>query len=148
MDSAVEIVGNLTRDPELRMAGSTPVANFSVAVNNRKKNRSGEYEDVVSFFDVTCWQSLAENVAESLTKGTRVMVVGRIEQETWETTEGDKRSKVVIVADDVGPSLRWANASVTRNEKSNGNGQSRPAQTRQAAPTAPAAADYSNEESF
>ena len=70
-----------------------------------------EWEEQVSFFDVTCWAQLAENVAESVPKGSRVVVTGRLEQRSWETQEGDKRSKVEIVADEVGPSLRWATAA-------------------------------------
>jgi single-strand DNA-binding protein len=73
-------------------------------------------EEQVSFFDVTCWRQLAENVAESLVKGTRVIVYGRLEQRSWETNDGERRSKVEIVADDVAPSLRWATAEITRND--------------------------------
>lgn len=119
-DNTVTIVGNLTRDPELRFTpGGAAVANFGVAWN--QKGRDGQ-EDKVSYFDVTCWRQLAENVSDSLTKGSRVVVYGRLDQRSWQTQEGDKRSKVEIVADDVAPSLKWATAELTRNEY-NGPGQ-------------------------
>ncbi len=122
--NVVELIGNLTRDPELRFTPSgAPVANFGLAVNRRWQNRqTNEWEEQVSFFDIVCWRELAENVAESLTKGTRVMVSGRLDQRSWETQEGDKRSKVEVVADEVAPSLRWATAQVTRNERRDGGG--------------------------
>ncbi len=109
----VELTGNATRDPELRFTPSgQPVATFGLAVNRRWQNRqTQQWEEAVSYFDIVCWGQLAENVAESITKGTRLMVTGRLDQRTWETQEGDKRSKVEIVADEVGPSLRWATAS-------------------------------------
>lgn len=119
IDNNVTITGNVTRDPELRFTPSgQAVANFGVAVNRRWQNRqSQEWEEQVSFFDVTCWAQLAENVSETLSKGTRVTVTGRLDQRSWETQDGDKRSKVEIVADDVAISLRFATAEVTRNER-------------------------------
>jgi len=118
-DNTVTIVGNCTRDPELRFTPSgQAVANFGVAVNRRWQNRqTQEWEEATSFFDVSCWQQLAENVAESVQKGTRVVITGRLDQRSWETQDGDKRSKVEIVADDVAPSLRWATADITKNER-------------------------------
>lgn len=115
----VTITGNVTRDPELRFTPSgQAVANFGVAVNRSWQNRqTQEWEEQVSFFDVTCWAQLAENVSETLSKGTRVTVTGRLDQRSWETQDGDKRSKVEIVADDVAISLRFATAEVTRNER-------------------------------
>jgi single-strand DNA-binding protein len=74
----------------------------------------------VSFFDVTCWRDLAEHVAESVGKGNRVVVYGRLDQNTWETKDGDKRSKVRIVADEVAASLRWATANVERAQRTDG----------------------------
>ncbi len=113
-DNTITVVGNITRDPELRFTPSgAAVANFGVAWN--KKGYDGK-EDEVSFFDVTCWRQLAENVSESLTKGSRVVVYGRLEQRSWQTQDGDKRSKIEIIADDVAPSLKWASAQLTRNE--------------------------------
>ncbi len=115
----IDLTGNLTRDPELRYTpGGMPVATFGLAVNLRRQNRqTNEWEDRPSFFDIVCYGSLGENVSETLGRGTRVMVVGRLEQRSWETQEGDKRSKVEVIADEVGPSLRWATADVTKNER-------------------------------
>jgi single-strand DNA-binding protein len=120
--NSITIVGNCTRDPELRFTSSgQAVATFGVAVNRRWQNRqTNEWEEQVSFFDVTCWQQMAENVAESITKGSRVVVTGRLDQRSWETQDGEKRSKVEIVADEIGPSLRYATAQVTRNERRDG----------------------------
>ena len=120
-DNTITVVGNVTRDPELRFTqGGMAVANFGVAWNKRKQD--GEEE--VSFFDVTCFRSLAENVAESITKGTRVVVAGTLSQRSWENQDGEKRSKVEIVADEVAPSLRWASADIRRNEFKGGGGAS------------------------
>ena len=109
----VSIVGNLTRDPELRFTPSgQATASFGVAVNRRWQNRqSQEWEEATSFFDVVCWGQLAENAAQSLTKGARVLVSGRLDQRSWETQEHERRSKIEITADEVAPSLRWATAS-------------------------------------
>ncbi len=114
-DNTVTVIGNVTRDPELRYLNSgTALASFGVAWNNRYKDRNGEQVEDTSFFDVTCWRDLADNVAESISKGDRVIVYGKLEQRSWETQEGDKRSKVEIVADEVAPSLRWATAQVSK----------------------------------
>ena len=113
-DSTVTIVGNITRDPELRFtAGGKGIASFGVAVN-RRWQQNGEWQEKVSFFNVTAWDTLGENIAASLTKGTRVIVTGRLEQREYETKEGEKRNVVEIVADEIGPSLRWARAEVER----------------------------------
>jgi single-strand DNA-binding protein len=113
-DSTVTIVGNITRDPELRFtAGGKGVASFGVAVG-RRYQQNGEWQEKTSFFNVTAWDTLGENIAASLTKGTRVIVTGRLEQREYETKEGEKRSVVEIVADEIGPSLRWARAEVER----------------------------------
>ena len=121
-DSTVTIVGNLTRDPEIRYTtGGAAKASFGVAVSRRWQNRqSQEWEEQTSFFNVVCWREMAENVAESLGKGSRVVVTGRLEQRSWETENGEKRSVVEIVADEIGPSLRWATAQITRNERRGG----------------------------
>ena len=110
------IVGNLTRDPEIRYTrdGQATVT-LGVAANRRWQNReTNEWEESTSFFDVVAWRDLAENVALSLTKGMRVIVTGRLEQRSWETEDGDKRFKVEIVADEVGPALRFATVDVHR----------------------------------
>lgn len=117
MTNSVTIIGNVTRTPELKyLASGTSNASFGVAVN-RRWQKDGEWQEATSFFDVTCWSDLAENVDESIDKGTRVVVTGRLEQRSWETDDGSKRSKVEIVADDVAPSLRWATVEVKRNER-------------------------------
>ena len=134
MDNNVTVTGNATREPELRFTPSgQAVANFGLAVNRRWQNRqTQEWEEAVSFFDVTAWAQLAENAAETISKGTRVTVSGRLDQRSWENQEGEKRSKIEIVADDVAISLKWATADVARNERSTGDGSgagmSQPAQ--------------------
>ena len=149
-DNTVTVVGNLTRDPELRFTNSGQAnASFGVAVNRRWQNRqTQEMEEQVSYFNVVCWREMAENTAESLTKGMRVVVTGRLEQRSWETKEGDKRSVVEIVADEIAPSLRWASAQVTRNERSDGGGgrpAPRPTATTQNEPAAGAGYGYDEE---
>lgn len=123
-DNTVTVTGNITRDPELRFTpGGSAVATFGLAWNRRWQNRqTNETEEQVSFFDVTCWNTLAENVSESLVKGTRVIVNGRMEQRSWETQDGDRRSKIEIIADEVSPSLRWATVEVIKNERRDGGG--------------------------
>ena len=117
MGNTVTIVGNLTRDPELRYTPSgQPNATFGVAVNRRwRDQQTNDWKEQVSFFDVVCWRDLADNASESLTKGTRVIVTGRLDQRSWEDNEGNRHSKVEIVADEVGPSLRWATADIAKN---------------------------------
>lgn len=136
-DNTVTVVGNVTRDPELRFTPSgQAVASFGIAVNRRWQNKSNqEWEEQTSFFDVKCWAQMAENVSESLQRGSRVLVSGRLEQRSWESENGEKRSKIEIVADEVAPSLRWATADVKKNERrdggsgggSQGGGSNRPA---------------------
>ena len=114
--NSVTIVGNVTRDPDLRYTSSgLAVCNFSVASNRRWLNKStNDWEEKVSFFDVTVWADHGQNVAESVLKGDRVVV-------TWETETGDKRTKVEIVADVVAVSLEWATVTeIVKNEKAQG----------------------------
>jgi single-strand DNA-binding protein len=119
-DNTITVVGNVTRDPELRFTqGGMAVANFGIAWN--KKKADGEEE--VSFFNVSCFRQLAENVAESITKGSRVVVYGMLQQRSWDTPDGDRRSAVEIIADDVAPSLKWASAEIRRNEFRGDGGQ-------------------------
>ena len=112
--TSTTIVGNLTRDPEIRYTrDGQATTSLSVAVNRRWQDRTTkEWEESTSFFDVVCWRDLAENVALSLTKGARVVVTGRLEQRSWESDEGEKRSKVEIVADEIGASLRFATVDI------------------------------------
>ena len=115
-ENQIVIVGNLTDDPELRyIPNGSAVANFRVAVSRRVPDGSGGWKDAeTSFFRVNAWRSLAENAAESLTRGASVIVVGRLKQRSWETQEGEKRTVIEIEADEIGPSLRWATAKVER----------------------------------
>jgi len=110
------IVGNLTRDPELKFTSSgLAMGTFGLAVNNRKRDEAGNWVDGdPSFYDVVCWRNLAENVAESLTKGATVIVVGKLRQRSWETDDGSKRSKIEVNADHVGPALNYATAQVVK----------------------------------
>ena len=117
--NSITLVGNITRDPELRFTPSgQATASFGLAVNRVWNDRqTNERKEAVSFFDIVCWREMAENTSESLQKGSRVIVTGRLEQRSWETNDGEKRSKVEVVADEIGPSLRWATAQVTKNER-------------------------------
>jgi single-strand DNA-binding protein len=118
--NSITVVGNITRDPEMRFTPSgVSKVTFGVAVNRSWRNQqSNEWEEQTSFFNVVCWRELADNVGASLKKGTRVVVTGRLEQRSWETEQGEKRSVVEIVADEVGPSLRFATAEVHKVERS------------------------------
>lgn len=152
-DNTVTLVGNVTRDPELRYTtGGRGVASFGLAVNRRYQS-NGEWQEQTSFFDIVAWGTLGENAAESLNKGTRVVVVGRLEQRSWDTQEGDKRSKIEVVADEIGPSLRWAKAQVekvarTGGEGGSGGGAPHPADTSGSGMSRPASAPSYDEEPF
>jgi single-strand DNA-binding protein len=116
MSNAITITGNLTREPEIRYTKEgQATAQLGVAVNRRWQDRTTqEWQEATSFFDVVCWRDLAENVALSLSKGMRVIVTGRLDQRSWETDEGEHRSKVEITADEIGPSLLFATTDVQR----------------------------------
>ncbi len=122
-DTQITIAGNLVDDPELRFTpAGQPVARFRVASTPRfRDNASGEWKDGDSLF-LTCnvWRQAAENVAESLQRGMRVIVQGRLRQRSYETKEGEKRTVYEIEVDDVGPSLRNASAKVTKAQRSSG----------------------------
>ncbi len=121
MSNNVTVVGNLTADPELRFTASgVAMVNLSVADSRRYQDRNGEWQEETSFFRGTCWRDMAENVAESLTKGARVVISGRLKQRTWETNEGEKRSVVELDIQEIGPSLRWATATVTKIPRGDG----------------------------
>ena len=121
-DNTITVVGNLTRDPELKFGQSGRArAVLGIAVSQRWMNRqTNEWEEKTSFFNVVCWAELAENVAESMAKGNRAVVTGRLEQRSWDTPEGEQRSIVEITADEVAPSLRWATAEITRTPRKGG----------------------------
>jgi single-strand DNA-binding protein len=119
--NSVTLIGNLVEDPELRFTPSgVPMARIRVAVNRRWKDNNGDWQEDTGFFGGTVWRDHAENVAESLHKGARVILTGRLEQRSWETQEGEKRSVTEISIDEIGPSLRWATATVNRTAKSGG----------------------------
>lgn len=122
--NTVTLVGNLTDEPELRYTPQgAAVANFRIAVNHRFKDQAGNWQDgETSYFRVNCWRQLAENAAESLARGTRVVVSGRLKMRSWETQEGEKRTVVEIEAEEIGPSLKFATAKVEKSNKSGGNG--------------------------
>ena len=121
-DNTVTVVGTLTRDPELRFTqGAQGVATIGIAVN-RRYQRNNEWVEDTSFFNVTAWGSLAENAASSLSKGSRIIVTGRMQQRSYETQAGEKRSVVEIVADEIGPSLRWATATIEKTQRSDSSG--------------------------
>lgn len=123
-DINVTVVGNIVADPELRFTPSgQPVANFRVASSSRRfDSQSGQWVDGDTMF-ISCniWRQAAENVAESLTKGTRVIVNGRLRQRSFETREGEKRTVMEVDVDEIGPSLRYATAQITRNPREGGN---------------------------
>jgi single-strand DNA-binding protein len=123
-DNTVTLVGNITDDPELRFTPSgRPVANFTVAVNRRYKDNDGTWQDKLDgFFRCNVWADQAENAAESLQKGTRVLVTGRLQQRQWEDNDGNKRSAFEVQVDEVGPSLRWSTAQVQKSQRSGGKG--------------------------
>ena len=111
----ITVVGNLTRDPELRYTPTgSAVVKFGLAVNRSYTNRNGDKVEQTDFFNVVAWRQLGENIAESLKTGARVMVTGRLSSRSWETEDHQKRTSVEIEADEVGPSLRWATAQVTK----------------------------------
>jgi len=124
-DTVITVIGNLTGDPELRFTPSgAAVANFTVASTPRTFDRqSNEWKDGDTLFmRCSIWREAAENVAESLTKGMRVIAQGRLVQRSYETREGEKRTVVELQVDEIGPSLRYASAKVTRAQRSGGGG--------------------------
>jgi single-strand DNA-binding protein len=144
--NSITVVGNLTRDPEMRYTASgISTATFGVAVNRSWRNQqTNEWEERTSFFNIVCWRQLADNVAASLKKGMRVVATGRLEQRSWETQDGEKRSVIEIVADEVGPSLVFATADVHRVERS-GPGEGAPVRNEPAqVPSGGGGNDYSD----
>ena len=125
-DNVITIVGNLTDDPELRYTpNGVAVTNMRVAVNRRiRNNQTNEWDDKLDgFFTVNVWRDHAENVAESLKRGTRVLVQGRLISRSYEDKEGQTRWVTEIEADEVCPSLRWATAKISKVNRSSGGGQ-------------------------
>jgi single-strand DNA-binding protein len=117
----ITFIGNLTDDPELRFTGGgAPVATLRVASNRRYTDRSGNQQEETTFLNVNCWRDLAENSAESLSKGDRVVVIGRVRVRSYENREGQTVWTTEIEADEIAPSLRWARAKVARTSGSSG----------------------------
>ncbi|CAM3443113.1 single-stranded DNA-binding protein [Stackebrandtia soli] len=124
-ETVITVIGNLTDDPELRYTPSgAAVAKFTVASTPRTFDKaSGEWRDGEALFlNCNAWRQLAENVAESLSRGTRVVVQGRLRQRSYETREGEKRTVVEMEVDEIGPSLRFATAKVAKVSRSGGGG--------------------------
>src|SRR5438309_1119642 len=126
LDAGLEedaIRATVDRATQVLQAGGGTVGRVDRWGNRRWQNRqTNEWEEAVSFFNIVAWGSLGENASESLQKGSRVLVTGRLEQRSWETEDGEKRSIVEVVADEIGPSLRWATAQVVKNERRSGDG--------------------------
>jgi single-strand DNA-binding protein len=117
------LVGNLTDDPELRFTpNGAAVANFRLAVTPRVREGDSWKDGETSFFRINVWRQQAENVAETLQKGTRCIVVGRLRTRSWETPEGEKRSVTEVEADEIGPSLKFATAKVERSSRGGSGG--------------------------
>jgi single-strand DNA-binding protein len=122
-DTHVTLSGNLTDDPDLRFTpNGTAVANFRLAVTARIKDGDNWRDGDTSYFRINVWRQLAEHAADSLTKGDRAVVIGRLKSRSWETPEGDKRSVVEVEADEIAPSLRWATAKPERATNGKGKG--------------------------
>lgn len=122
MSAEITVVGNLVADPEVKFSNSGKAyCQFTVAVGSRKKDSDGNWIDGdVSYFDATAFEGIAENLADSLTKGTRVVVTGSQTMRSYEDKEGNKRTAYGITVDEVAPSLRWAVARVTKANKGGG----------------------------
>jgi single-strand DNA-binding protein len=136
-NNTITIVGNVTREPELRFTASgRSQLTIGLAVNHRypDRGRPGEWVEEVSFVNVVCWADLAENVSASVQKGSRLLVMGRLNQRSWETENHEKRSVVEVIAEEVGPSLRWATAQISRTERKG------PGEMPRSEPSAPPAA--------
>ena len=138
MSINITLIGNLVDDPELRFTPSgVAMAKIRIAVNRRWRDQSGEWQENTSFFTGTIWREQAEQAAESLQKGARVIVTGRLEQRSWENEQGEKRSVVEVQVDEIGPSLRWATATVNKTQRQDNWSDNR----QQAGTTTPAARD-------
>ena len=121
-DTHVTITGNLTDDPELKFTNNgTAVANFRMAVTTRVRDGESWRDGETSFFRINAWRDLAEHIGDSLGKGDRAIVLGRLRSRSWETPEGEKRTVVEVEADEVAPSLWFATVKVTRASRNNGN---------------------------
>ena len=151
MDQQITVAGNLTREPELRFTtGGKGVCSFAIAVN-RRYQQNGEWKDAPPWFvNVSAWDALGENASASLSKGSRVVCTGRMETQSWDDTNGEKKYKDQLVADEIAVSLRWATCTIERVTTStggqHGGGDSQPPQHR--SPGRPVDPVYGDEEPF
>lgn len=144
MSNTINVVGNLTKEPELRFT-TTGRAFCSVSIAaSRRYQSNGEWNEVTSYFDGTLWGDAAENLAASVTKGTRVVAIGRMEQREYTDKEGNKRRAYDFVIDEIGPSVRWARCAVEKTIRNDSSSTPQPA-TVGAPANAPV---YSDEEPF
>ena len=144
-DNSITVVGNVTRDPELKFLNNSGQAavRLSIAVSRRWMNKqTNDWEERVSYFEVQAYGQLAENVANSVTRGARVLVTGRLEQRSWDTPEGEKRSAIEINADEIASSLRYATTVITKNPRAEGS----TTPPRAAAPAAAGTPNYAFDE--
>ena len=124
MSNSINVVGNLTGEPELRFTQSgTAMVSGSIA-SNRRYQVNGEWQEQTSYFNFTAWRELAENIASTMSKGMRVVATGRMEQKDWTDKDGNKRTSYDLVLDEIGPSLRWATAVVTKTDKNSSSSSS------------------------
>lgn len=140
MSTAVTIIGNITRDPEIHFSESgKSVVSFSIAVNKNRKGENGEWEQAEpEFYDCVTFNAQAENFANTFSKGQRVIAIGRLQNRSWKDKEtGQDRRKVELVIDEIGASIRWATAVITKTERAEGGNQSysKPTAQRQSAPS-------------
>lgn len=122
-NNSTTLVGNLTRDPELKILNNgTSLVKFSLAVNHRwRNNQTNDWDEKVSFFDCVAWGKLADNIADTFAKGKRAIVMGRLDLQQWEDDDGRNRSRVELVVEAAGPDLMWATASIEDNPREDGN---------------------------
>tara|TARA_R110000868_G_scaffold262398_5_gene520824 strand:- start:2866 stop:3300 length:435 start_codon:yes stop_codon:yes gene_type:complete len=124
MSNNITVVGNLTDDCALKYTQAGVAMVSGSIASNRRYQVNGQWEETTSFFNFTAWRELAENMAATLTKGTRVVAVGRMEQKKWVDKEGANRTSYELIIDEIGPSVRWATAVITKIASSNSNGNS------------------------
>ncbi len=146
MTNSITTVGNLTRDPELRFTNAgKAVVSFGIACSRRYKV-GDEWQEQTNFFNVTAWDQLGENCAASLSKGTRIIVTGRVEIREYQGRDGATRQSFDIIADAIGPELRWATTVIERTERTDRNGNSRSEQQSRPPARPPAEPYYGGDE--
>lgn len=128
MTAETTIVGNLTNDPEIKYNATGPSATFAVAVNKRWKDKNGEWTEQVSYFDCVAFGQLAENLAASTSKGNRIVVTGRLQQNTYTANDGTSKSRIQIVATDIGASFMFARCEIERIERTQQTTRQQPVQ--------------------